>query len=131
MPKIHDSTGQEMYGTNDSNIILIKLSVIMAIISAKKTSRAAEMYPLISDAPMSKFTENYTIGFCRTASEVYSQSIIMSKDFYFNEALRDRLFTEVENLGNVYIIEPSVPEDKRSDRNDLETKIKRVFKPNN
>jgi DNA sulfur modification protein DndD len=131
MPKIHDSTGQEMYGTNDSNIILIKLSVIMAIISAKKNSRAAEMYPLISDAPMSKFTENYTIGFCRTASEVYSQSIIMSKDFYFNEALRDRLFTEVENLGNVYIIEPSVPEDKRSDRNDLETKIKRVLKPNN
>ncbi len=129
MPKIYDSTGQEMYGTNDSNIILIKLSVIMAIISAKKSSRAAEMYPLISDAPMSKFTENYTVGFCRTASEVYTQSIIMSKDFHYNEVLLERLFAEVENIGNVYVIESSVPEDKRNDRNDLETKIRRIPKP--
>ena len=129
MPKIYDSTGQEMYGTNDSNIILIKLSVIMAIISAKKTSRTAEMYPLISDAPMSKFTENYTVGFCRTASEVYTQSIIMSKDFHHNEVLLKRLFAEVQNIGNVYVIEPSVPEDKRNDRNDLETKIRRMPNP--
>jgi len=129
MPKIYDSTGQEMYGTNDSNIILIKLSVIMAIISAKKTSRAAEMYPLISDAPMSKFTENYTVGFCRTASEVYTQSIILSKDFHHNEVLLKRLFAEVQNIGNVYVIEPSVPEDKRNDRNDLETKIRRMPNP--
>lgn len=131
MPKIYDSAGEEMYGMNDANIILIKLSVIMAIISAKKSSRAAEMYPLISDAPMSKFTENYTVGFCRTASEVYTQSIILSKDFHLNEVLRDRLFSEVKNLGNIYIIEPSVPEDQRTDRNDLETRIRPVSKPNN
>ncbi len=123
MPKIQDSVGQELHSINDANIILIKLSVIMAIISAKKSSRAAELYPLISDAPTSKFTENYTVGFCRTVGDVYSQSIIMSKDFYMNEPLLNRLLNEVENLGNVYIIEPSVPEDKRMDRNDLEIKI--------
>lgn len=123
MPKIHDSEGREMHSINDSNIILIKMSVIMAIISAKKSTAATQLYPLISDAPTSKFTENYTIGFCRTVGEVFSQSIIMSKEFYLNLHLRERLFKEVEKLGNVYVIEPSVPEGGRDNRNDLETNI--------
>ncbi|HMQ46364.1 MAG TPA: hypothetical protein PKA00_01800 [Saprospiraceae bacterium] len=126
MPKIHDSEGREMHSINDSNIILIKMSVIMAIISAKKSTAATQLYPLISDAPTSKFTENYTIGFCRTVSEVFSQSIIMSKEFYLNLALRERLFKEVEKLGKVYIIEPSVPEGGRDNRNDLETIITKI-----
>lgn len=123
MPKIQDNEGREMHSINDSNIILIKMSVIMAIISAKKSIAATQLYPLISDAPTSKFTENYTIGFCRTVSEVFSQSIIMSKEFYLNHTLRERLFNEVEKLGNVYIIEPSVAEGGRDNRNELETTI--------
>jgi DNA sulfur modification protein DndD len=42
MPKNLDSEGRILTSINDSNIILIKLAVIMAIISAKKSSPAAD-----------------------------------------------------------------------------------------
>lgn len=128
MPKNLDNEGRILSSINDSNIILIKLAVIMAIISAKKNTPAVDLYPLISDAPTSKFAENYAIGFCRTASQVYSQSIIMSKDFYNNPALQEKLFKEVgDRLGSVHIIEPALPEGtERVDRNLLETVIKKL-----
>lgn len=128
MPKNVDTYGNELPQINDSNIILIKMAVIIAIISAKKSSDATDLYTLITDAPSSKFTDNYTVGFCKTVSETYSQSIIMSKDFYANLVLRERLLdvNEVPNLGNVYLITPSVSEENRSDRNALSTKIQKI-----
>jgi DNA sulfur modification protein DndD len=128
MPKNVDAYGNELPQINDSNIILIKMAVIMAIISAKKSSNATDLYTLITDAPSSKFTDNYTIGFCKTVSETYGQSIIMSKDFHTNLVLRDRLLdsNEVPKLGNVYLITPSVSEENRSDRNNLATKIEKI-----
>lgn len=125
MPKIVDDQGNELTSINDSNIILVKLSVIMAIVSGK--GRSSEFYPLISDAPTSKFSDNYTIGFCNAVSKVFKQSIIMSYDFYHNQALRDRLFCDVENRGSVYIIEPNISEQNRLSRRDLHTLIKEVI----
>ena len=75
MPKNVDENGIELTSINDSNIILIKLSTIMAIVTAKGKS---EFHPLISDAPTSKFGDNYTIGFCNTIDDVFAQSIILS-----------------------------------------------------
>lgn len=125
MPRNLDSDGIELSSINDSNIILIKLAVIMAIISAKKSSAAAGLYTLITDAPTSKFSENYAIGFCKTVANVYSQSIIMSKDFYNNADLRKRLIDELgDRLGSMYIIEPSVSETERTSRNTLSVIIK-------
>jgi DNA sulfur modification protein DndD len=100
----------------------------MAIISAKRSSPAAELYPLISDAPTSKFGDNYAVGFCRAASEVYSQSIVISKDFYKNPELQNRLFEAVgDKLGNVYIIEPSLSEEnQRGHRNELEVRSTKI-----
>lgn len=121
MPKIVDENGYELAAINDSNIILIKMAVIMAIISAKKNTDATRLYTLITDAPSSKFNDDYTIGFCKTVSEVYTQSIIMSKDFHSNERLRKQLLNDVENLGNVYLIEPSIREKERNNRNNLIT----------
>jgi DNA sulfur modification protein DndD len=128
MPKNLDQDGRSLSSINDSNIILIKLSVIMAIISAKRSSPAAELYPLISDAPTSKFGDNYAVGFCRAASEVYSQSIVISKDFYKNPELQNRLFEAVgDKLGNVYIIEPSLSEEnQRGHRNELEVRATKI-----
>jgi len=128
MPKNFDSAGLPLSSINDSNIILIKLAVIMAIISAKRSSPAAQLYPLISDAPTSKFGDNYAIGFCRTASEVYSQSIVISKDFYNNSDLQNRLFDEVgEKLGSVYVIEPSLSaEEQREHRDELEVRVTKI-----
>lgn len=120
MPKNVDENGIELTSINDSNIILIKLSTIMAIVTAKGKS---EFHPLISDAPTSKFSDNYTIGFCNTVDDVFAQSIILSYDFYHNIELRNRLLKEVDNLGAVYLIEPSIKEDERSSRKELSTII--------
>lgn len=128
MPKNTDSDGRILTSINDSNIILIKLAVIMAIISAKKGSPAADLYTLITDAPTSKFGDNYTIGFCRTASQVYNQSIVISKDFYLKPDLLNRLLSEVgDNLGNIYQIEPSLSEEAQRDhRDELEISLIKI-----
>lgn len=128
MPKNLDSEGRILTSINDSNIILIKLAVIMAIISAKKSSPAADLYPLITDAPTSKFGDNYAIGFCRAASQVYSQSIVISKDFYNKPDLQTRLFNEVaDQMGSVYVIEPSLSEEQqREHRDELEVKLTKI-----
>lgn len=120
MPKNVDENGIELTSINDSNIILIKLSTIMAIVTAKGKS---DFHPLISDAPTSKFGDNYTIGFCNTVDDVFVQSIILSYDFYHNLALRQRLLKEINNLGAVYLIEPSIKEENRSNRKELSTNI--------
>lgn len=125
MPKLVDENGAPLMQLNTGNIILIKLATIMAIISARQGSRDTELYTLITDAPMSVFGEDYTIGFCKTVSSVYRQSIIMSKEFYKNEGLRRQLLTDPDiKLGKVYMITPSIPESERSNRNSLTTNIK-------
>lgn len=125
MPRLVDEHGNPLLQLNTGNIILIKLATIMAIISARQGSRDTDLYTLITDAPMSVFGEDYTIGFCKTVSSVYRQSIIMSKEFYKNETLRRQLLTDSDiNLGKVYMITPSIPESERSNRNSLSTNIK-------
>jgi len=122
MPEIIDSNGNPLLGLNTSNLILVKLSAIMAIISAKGNS--GEVYTLITDAPTSVFGEDYTLGFCKTISKVYRQSIIMSKEFYKNQGLRNELLTNPEiEIGKVYTITPSIFENERTDRSNLSTKI--------
>ncbi|MDX2001807.1 MAG: AAA family ATPase [Chitinophagales bacterium] len=122
MPEIIDSNGNPLLGLNTSNLILVKLSAIMAIISAKGNS--GELYTLITDAPTSVFGEDYTLGFCKTISKVYRQSIIMSKEFYKNQELRNELLKNPEiKIGKVYTITPSIFENERTDRSNLSTKI--------
>lgn len=127
MPELVDEHGNVLLQLNTSNIILIKLATIMAIISARQGSRDTDLYTLITDAPTSVFGEDYTIGFCKTVSRVYRQSIIMSKEFYKNIALREQLLTDSEiKLGKVYLITPSIPENTRSNRNSLSTNIEKL-----
>ena len=127
MPELVDEQGNVLLQLNTGNIILIKLATIMAIISARQGSRDTDLYTLITDAPMSVFGEDYTIGFCKTVSKVYRQSIIMSKEFYKNENLRNQLLTDTEiKLGRVYLIEPSIAENDRTNRNSLSTNITKL-----
>lgn len=124
MPELVDDKGVVLPNLNTGNIILIKLATIMAIISARQGTRTTDLYTLITDAPMSVFGEDYTMGFCRTVSKVYRQSIIMSKEFHKNLALREQLLKDPEvKLGKVYQIEPTIPEAERSNRNSLATRI--------
>ena len=123
-PELLDNKGNRFTNINTGNLLLIKLATIMAIISAKKSTRDTYLYTLISDAPMSVFGEDYTMGFCKTASQVYRQSIIMSKEFYKNDELRDQLMNSNDiNLGKAYMITPSIPESERENRLKLSTEI--------
>jgi DNA sulfur modification protein DndD len=124
LPKNVNSEGIEMSSINDSNIILIKLATIMAIVSMRGNSR--ETFPLITDAPTSKFSDNYTIGFCNTLGSIYAQSIIMSYDFFHNEALKKNLLENVKNVGAVYVIQPNTREDNRENRDTLATYKTRI-----
>lgn len=127
MPEIIDNTGKPLLGSNTGNLILVKLSAIMAIISAKSNSGIVDFYTLITDAPTAAFGEDYTIGFCKTISKVYRQSIIMSKEFYKNQSLRNELLTNHEiKIGKVYMVTPSIPESERINRNTLFTKIEEL-----
>jgi DNA sulfur modification protein DndD len=124
LPKNVNSEGIEMSSINDSNIILIKLATIMAIVSMRGNSR--ETFPLITDAPTSKFSDNYTIGFCNTLGSIYAQSIIMSYDFFHNEELKKNLLENVKNVGAVYVIQPNTREDNRENRDTLATYKTRI-----
>jgi DNA sulfur modification protein DndD len=124
-PRLTDENGNPLGQLNTGNIILIKLATIMAIISARQGSRDTDLYTLITDAPMSVFGEDYTIGFCKTVSRVYRQSIIMSKEFYKNETLRRELMDSADiKRGKVYVITPSIADADRTNRNALTTQIK-------
>jgi DNA sulfur modification protein DndD len=125
MPEINDENGNPLLGANTSNLILVKLAAIMAIISAKSNAGMVDLYTLITDAPTSVFGEDYTIGFCKTISKVYRQSIIMSKEFYKNQKLREELLKSPDiKIGKVYTITPSILETERDNRNNLSTTIK-------
>lgn len=124
-PRLTDEQGNPLGQLNTGNIILIKLATIMAIISARQGSRDTDLYTLITDAPMSVFGEDYTIGFCKTVSKVYKQSIIMSKEFYKNETLRRELLDSPDiKRGKIYVITPSIADADRSSRIALTTNIK-------
>lgn len=124
MPEIINDSGVPLLGLNTSNLILVKLATIMAIVSSKSNDGSVKVFTLITDAPTSVFGEDYTIGFCKTLSKVYRQSIIMSKEFYRNENLRKELMTNPEiNVGKVYMVTPSISESERSNRNNLSTNI--------
>jgi len=124
MPEIIDEKGSPLLGSNTSNLILVKLAAIMAIVSAKSSAGIVDFYTLITDAPTSVFGEDYTIGFCKTISKVYKQSIVMSKEFYKNQQLQEELLNNPEiNVGKVYVITPSIRESERINRNTLSTTI--------
>ena len=127
MPEVINSDGTPLLGSNTSNIILVKLAAIMSIISAKSNDGFVSFYTLITDAPTSVFGEDYTIGFCKTVSKVYRQSIIMSKEFYKNQNLRTELLTNKDiKIGNVYLVTPSISELERDDRKNLSTNIEKL-----
>jgi DNA sulfur modification protein DndD len=124
IPQIRNSEGIQDSLLNTSNLMLIKLATIMSIITAKKATRSTDLYTLITDAPLSTFGDNYIMGFCKTVSKVYRQSIVMSKEFYQNVSLRNQLLVDNEiNIGKVYILTPSLKESERESRNNLHTEI--------
>lgn len=118
IPEIIDRNGHIMYGSNDSNIILVKLSLIMAIVTSK--AKWSTNYCLISDAPTSKMSKKYSNGFYKALGVNFYQSIVMTYDFLSEEDRKSLLEFKV---GSVYRIESTYPAGDREDRTDLTTRI--------
>ncbi|NRA14944.1 MAG: AAA family ATPase [Oceanospirillaceae bacterium] len=121
IPEIVDGDDYIINSPNDSNIILVKLSLIMAILTAR--AKWSDNYALISDAPTSKMADNYTFGFYKTVSERFTQSIVTTYDFL--EAERKAVLSNF-NMGKVYQIESHYPSGNSDNRADLCVKITEV-----
>jgi len=123
IPEIIGHDGFIMSGSNDSNIILVKLSLIIAILTSN--AKWSENYALISDAPTAKMAKGYSEGFYEALSKHFKQSIVMTYDFISPE---ERLALRQNNsfeMGSIYLIESHFPNGNREDRSDLEIILKK------
>ena len=118
IPEIVGSDGFVLTGMNDSNIILVKLSLIMAIIISRGSSSVN--YALILDAPTSKMSENYTKGFYETLGNNFTQSIVVTYDFLDEDVSR---YASNFNLSRVYKLTSDNMGDDRADRTSLSVKL--------
>ena len=119
VPYLVGTDGKVLYNPNDSNIILQKLALIMSIVGSRATGRGN--YALICDAPTSKMDFEYSMGFYRTVSEEYEQSILMTFDFADDSQQFDDL-----SVGAAYRINARFPNGDKNDRNDLSIDVKRI-----
>ncbi len=79
-PVIIDNDGREVGNLNTSLVSSLKLSIIMAIVSANKTRNYASFYPLISDAPVSDFDVVKAMTFFKETANTFRQSIVIVKE---------------------------------------------------
>jgi DNA sulfur modification protein DndD len=124
IPEIVDKEGYIMSGSNDSNIILVKLSLIISILTAK--AKWSENYSLISDAPTAKMAKGYSEGFYEALARNFKQSIVMTYDFIENSERELLKKNSAFNIGSIHLIESHFPNGNRDDRSDLEVIIKEV-----
>ena len=119
--EIVDGEGVVLRGTNDSNIILVKLSLMMAILKSRELW--SQNFTMVTDAPTSKMATEYSQGFYEALGKNFTQSIVMTYDFLNKEDL-SRLSDL--NIGKVYSIEALYPNGNRDDRTDLSVGIHEV-----
>lgn len=87
-PAIMDNDGREVGNLNTSLVSSLKLSIIMAIVSANKTRNYASFYPLISDAPVSDFDVVKAMTFFRETANTFTQSIVIVKELLIEDTAR-------------------------------------------
>lgn len=87
-PAIIDNDGREVGNLNTSLVSSLKLSIIMAIVSANKTRNYASLYPLISDAPVSDFDVVKAMTFFKETANTFRQSIVIVKELLVEDATR-------------------------------------------
>ncbi len=87
-PVVVDADGREVGNLNTSLVSSLKLSIIMAIVSANKTRNYASFYPLISDAPVSDFDVVKAMTFFQETANTFRQSIVIVKELLVEDDAR-------------------------------------------
>jgi DNA sulfur modification protein DndD len=121
IPEIVDGDGYRLTGSNDSNIVLVKLALMMAVLKSRE--KWSQNYCLVSDAPTAKMAFNYSGGFYEALGKNFRQSIVITYDFL---SINKKSDIEVNNLGNVYKLNAVIPAGDRTTRDDLYTEIKEM-----
>jgi DNA sulfur modification protein DndD len=139
IPENFDDNGQRVSNPNNSQTSSLKLSIIMAIMSANKERGYNNRYPLISDAPVSDFDIVKAKAFLIEVTNTFNQCVIIIKDFLEPDTSRlDRfqimlkeildLQKEIEKNGkqlNVYHLD--IPDGiSKTNRRELSVKINPV-----
>ena len=121
IPQIVDGDGYRLTGSNDSNIVLVKLALMMAVLKSKE--KWSQNYCLVSDAPTAKMASNYSGGFYEALGKNFRQSIVITYDFLKTIKKSD---IDVNNLGNVYKLNAVISAGDRTTRDELYTEIKEL-----
>ncbi len=106
--------GEESKLLNTSLISSMKLSIIMAIVSANKQRNYNHSYPLIADAPTSDFDDVKMKFFLKEVASTFRQSIIITKEML------------IEDTGRINRYKPDVEKinDLKKDLDEINSKIK-------
>lgn len=119
--EIVDNEDIVIAGSNDSNIILVKLALIMAILKSRPLW--SQNYCMVTDAPTAKMASEYSRGFYEALKDNFAQSIVMTYDFLKPDEAKDLLALKP---CKVYRLEAQYPAGNREDRADLSVKISEV-----
>jgi DNA sulfur modification protein DndD len=87
---------------NTSLVSSLKLSIILAIVSANKTRNDAAFYPLIADAPVSDFDVVKATTFFKETANTFRQSIVIVKEYLLEDPARpNRYKPDSARLGDL------------------------------
>jgi hypothetical protein len=92
IPENFDDSDQRVSNPNTSQTSSLKLSIILAIMSANQSRGYNNRYPLIADAPISDFDPLKKKSFLIEAANTFNQSIVIIYDFLNEDTERTNRF---------------------------------------
>lgn len=139
-PIIIDDNNKNVTSTlNTSQLSSMKISIIMAVVSANKNRGYNNHYPLIADAPVSDFDTVKTPSFLKEAANTFGQSIIIIKEMLEQDPNRKGRYTpdyevlrhleqDVNKIGKAMkVFQLDMPDGiSNEQRNEIEVKIKTI-----
>ncbi|MFN2458806.1 MAG: hypothetical protein ABR502_11450, partial [Chitinophagaceae bacterium] len=139
LPENFDDNGQRVSNPNTSQTSSLKLSIILAIMSANHDRGYNNRYPLIADAPISDFDPLKKKSFLIETAKTFNQSIVIVYDFLESDSERTNRFKpeiekikelqkEIEKSGKKFTVHHlDIPDGiSTTNRNELSVKIKPV-----
>ncbi|MBK8489224.1 MAG: hypothetical protein WAT52_05975 [Chitinophagales bacterium] len=139
LPENFDDNGQRVSNPNTSQTSSLKLSIILAIMSANLDRGYNNRYPLIADAPISDFDPLKKKSFLIEIAKTFNQSIVIVYDFLEGDSERTNRFKpeiekikelqkEIEKSGKKFTVHHlDIPDGiSTTNRSELSIKIKPV-----
>jgi len=111
LPEILDDNGRRVSNQNTSQTTSLKLSIILAIMSANKSRGYTNRYPLIADAPISYFDPMKKKSFLIETANTFNQSIIIIYDFLTSDSKRSNRFKP--NLDELLELKTAIEKNKK------------------